>query len=103
MTTLRIRLLLSRLLFATPAVERRWRDQRDQLFYRLAQRLAEFHEPRPLMRLRVDLTGDSRPQNLVLFLQEFDILREFVVVRRGDQRQQWVEDFGGRAIVGTRY
>ena len=78
-------------------------DQRDQLFDCLAQRLPQLDQSGPLVGLRVNLTRNPRPEDLVLLLQKFDVLREFVAARRRDQRQQWVEDFGGRAIAATRY
>ena len=78
-------------------------NQRNQLFDRLPQCFSQLDEPRTFVRLRMNLAGDSRPQNLVLVFQKLDVLREFVVARQCDQRQQWVEGFGSHAIFRTRY
>ena len=103
LATFRIRLPLASVSLAAPAVKRGWGNQRDQLLDRLAQRLPQLDQSRSLIRLGVNLAGNPRSQDLVLLLQKFDVLRELVAAGRGDQRQQWVEDFGGHAIVATRY
>ena len=46
----------------------------------------------------VNLVWNAISQNLVLFFQELDVLRQFVGCRRRDQSQQWVENRGGRLV-----
>jgi hypothetical protein len=47
----------------------------------------------------VNLTRDACPQNLVLFLEIFDLFGEFIVGCGGYQGEQWVENLGHCHIV----
>jgi len=40
----------------------------------------------------MDLARNTIPQNLVLFLREFNISGKFIACDGGDQSQQWVEN-----------
>jgi len=53
--------------------------------------------PRPC----VDLSRNAGPQDLVFFLQEFDIPGELAVYRGGDEGQQWMENLHRGGIVET--
>ncbi len=89
--------------FAHPPVEGARADDRDQFFDRPAQGFAKLQQPLPLFRFGVNLAFDPVAEDLVLFLQELDILRQFTVGARRDQGQQWVENLGHRGIVVTSY
>ncbi len=76
-------------------VERAGADDGGQLFDDSTEGLAELDEPFTFGRLSVNLTGDASPQNLVLFLQVFDVLGEFSVdfsnrAQQGPLRLSWV-------------
>ena len=47
----------------------------------------------------MDLAGDACPQDLVFFLQIFNVFGEFIVGCGGNQGEQWVENLGHRGIV----
>ena len=64
-------LLFAGLRLSTAAVKLRECHQRDQLIDLVAHRLSEFHKPRSLIRLGMDLTGNPRTQDLVFFLQKY--------------------------------
>ena len=64
---------------AQPAVEGGRCHDRRQFFDRAANHLAELHQPFPFGRAGVNLSWDTRPQDLVLILQILDILGQLVV------------------------
>ena len=83
-----------------PAIERAGADDRDQLFDGPTESFAELEEPFSFRFRGVNLTGEACPQNLVFFLQVFDVFGEFIVGCGGNQGEQWVENLGHRGIVG---
>jgi len=96
------------LLLSNPTVEGGWADNRDEFLDGFANGLPVLEKRVAFFRGRMNLLGQSRPKNLVLVLQVFDVLGEFVVGGRGDQGEEWVENLGHWCIVvccdsGCRY
>jgi hypothetical protein len=77
---------------AHPPIERARRHDRDQLFDGASERFAKLKQSLPLFRLGVNLALDPFPQDLVLFLQELDILRQLSISSGSNERQQGVEN-----------
>ena len=62
-----------------PAIERAGADDRDQFFDRPAQGFAKLQQPLPFFRFGVNLAFDPVAEDLVLFLEELDILRQLAI------------------------
>lgn len=61
---------------------------------------SELDQPATFVRLRVDLSRDPGTQDLVLFFQKLNILRQLAIRSGRDQCQLWVENLGHRGVLG---
>jgi hypothetical protein len=75
---------------ASPTVERRGVNDRDQSLDGTTKLFAELQEPLTLLGPGVNLLRQSRPQNPILFFQVLDYFAIFGLGGRGDQDQQRV-------------
>ncbi len=102
LATLRILAFLA-VLVAHPTVKRAGGHDRDQLFNGPAEGFAILQQSLPFFRLGMNLAFDAAAEDLVLFLQELDILRQLTVCTRSNQREQWMKNLRHRGIVVTSY
>jgi hypothetical protein len=64
---------------ATPEIEGRHRDDRQQYFNPVHQRFTEVVQSPSVVRFRMNLSGDPSAKDLVLLFQKFNILHQLAI------------------------
>ncbi|WP_197996215.1 hypothetical protein [Gimesia panareensis] len=90
-------------LFPYPAMKGPGSDDRDQFVDRFSKRLAIFQELRTFVRLCMNFTWDTIPQNPVLIFQIEDVFGQQTVGSSRNQSQQWMKKLNhrGKMSVGS--